>query len=182
MIFIDTETTGFLKPNAVELSMQPFMTEICITRLDNNFDLVGEFESFIKPPIPIPPEVTDITGISDDTVRDAPSFIGIFDNLVNIFLGEKVLIAHNAPFDVGVLAFELMRYDMQHRFPWASVHHCTVEISMPIRDKYLSLKILHEIATGTQHLEGAHRAKNDVYALIRCYKWLVEHDYVELVS
>jgi len=182
MIFADLETTGLIKPAAVELSQQPFITEVCFTRLDKNFDMVGEIETFIKPPIPIPPEVTDITGITDETVADAPTFVQIFDSLVDLFLGEKVIIAHNAPFDTGVLEFELMRHDLQNKFPWPKYHHCTVELSFPINNKRLKLRDLHELATGTQHLEGAHRAKNDVYALIRSYRWLVKNNYAEIVE
>ena len=44
----------------------------------------------------------------------------------------------------------------------------------------MKLRDLHKWATGAEHLEGAHRAKNDVYALIRCYEALVKKGYAEI--
>lgn len=182
MIFADFETTALLRPDASDIALQPYMTEACFVKVDNNFDFVGEIETFVKPPIPISDEITDITGITNEMLASAPTFVEVYDSFADFFLGEKVFIAHNASFDIGVLWWELVRHDFEKKFPWPKYHHCTVEISFPIKRKRLKLRDLHEMATGTAHLEGAHRAKNDVYALIRCYEWLVKEGYVELVK
>lgn len=178
MIFIDLETTGLLHPEAADISQQPFITEFYAIRINENWDVVDEIETFMKPDIPIPEIVTKITGITDEMVRGAPTFIEMYDRLCDFFLGETVAIAHNATFDMGVLRFELERYGLQFNFPWPKKYNCTVELSYPIQNKRLKLTQLHEIATGRPHDDGAHRAKNDVMALIRCYRWLMEKGFV----
>ncbi len=174
MIFIDTETTGLLKPAASLLTNQPFIIEICCIQLDDNGEYIGQVDTLIKPPIPIPEEVIKISGITDEMVVDSPTFIEIYDDLCNLFLGETKLIAHNAPFDIGVLKYELERHDKEFKFPWPRWHICTVEKSMPIKNKRLKLVQLHKMATGRDQIDGAHRAANDVHALIRSYRYLVD--------
>ena len=159
--------------------MQPHITEFYGVRVDENWDVVSEFETFVKPPIPIPEIVTKITGITDQMVAGAPKFIEIFDGLVEFFIGARTMVAHNLPFDSGVLLNELIRHGLEHHFPWPPTWHCTVEISRPIKNKSIKLGVLHEIATGRPHVEDAHRAKSDVMALVRSYKWLVEQGFVK---
>lgn len=172
-IIFDTETTGLLKPSAQSLDEQPYIIEIHAVRLDDEFQLVDEFGSFVKPPIPISDEITKITGINDVMVKDAPTFAEVYQDLVDVFLGTTKMIAHNLPFDRSMLANELLREDLVLKFPWPPQHLCTVEAAMPIEQRRINLSSLHQIATGKPH-EGAHRAKEDVYALVRCYHYLVE--------
>ncbi len=171
MIFIDTETTGLLKAEAADLSLQPHITEIYAVRLDDDYKFISELETFVKPPIPIPEEITKITGITDAMIADAPSFIRVYDDLVSLFLGEAEVIGHNIPFDMGMLYCELARTNLEYHFPWPKTWTCTVEKSMSIENKRLRLVYLHELATGSPH-ENAHRAKNDVMAVVRCHIWL----------
>lgn len=180
MIILDTETTDLIKPNAIDINRQPYLVEIYCAKLNKNFEFIDEFESFVKPPIPIPEESFKVHGISDEMVATEPTFIGIYKELCQFFLGETILVAHNATFDVGVLSYELIRYGNEYKFPWPTRHVCTVEASMHIKNKRLKLRDLHELATGRKHLEGAHRAKEDVFALIRCLNWLVKEEGLEL--
>jgi DNA polymerase-3 subunit alpha (Gram-positive type) len=178
MIFLDTETTGLLKPAAIRTIEQPFIIELYACKVDKDFKFIGEIETFIKPPVPISEEITKITGIDESMVKDAPTFIEVYKDLVDFFLGEETLIAHNAPFDVGVLYWELFRADKEKHFPWPHRHVCTVERTMPMENRRLPLAKLHEKLLGKPH-ENAHRAKDDVHALIRCYIQLKEMGYVE---
>ncbi len=180
MIIFDTETTGFLRAFDAKIELQPHMTEICCVRVDKEFNMIGEFESLVKPGIPIPEATIKINGIDDAMVADAPSFIEIYDELAQLFLGEDILVAHNANFDVGVLWYELARLGFQANFPWPMRHICTIEKTMHIEGKRLNLGKLHKYATGLEFVSGAHRAKNDVYALVRCFHWLVEEGIVEV--
>jgi DNA polymerase III epsilon subunit-like protein len=173
MIFIDLETTGLLKPSACELGFQPFITELYAVRLTDNYDFIAEIETKIKPPVPIPEEVTAITGITNEMVRNAPSFVSMYNKLVDLFLGERIIVGHNISFDCGVLWCELARCGLEVSFPWPPTRVCTVEKSYAIENRRLPLKALYQIATGTIHI-GAHRAKNDVIALVRCHMWMKE--------
>lgn len=179
MIVTDTETTGLLLPSEADLKLQPFITELYAVKLDREFNIIDELDTFVKPPIPIPEEVEKITGICDAMVSDAPTFANIYDEFSDFFLGEDLLIGHNISFDAGVIWCELARLNKEVRFPWPKHWHCTVEKSFPIQNRRLKLGKLHEIATGKPH-EGAHRAKADVFATVRCYHYLLEQGFVTL--
>jgi len=178
MIFIDTETTGLLKPDVADLSLQPSITEICAIRLDDDYEFLGQVNTLINPEVEIPEFITKITGIDAELVKDKPTFIEVYDELVDLFLGEQVVVAHNAPFDMGMLWTGLARHGLEYKFPWPPIWQCTAEASMKIEGRRLKLRDLHELATGRKHEEGAHRADADVHALIRCHKWLTSENYV----
>lgn len=186
MIFIDTETTDLIKPNLSSLMNQPSIIEISAIRLNDEWELVSEYNALIKPPIKIPEHITRITGIENKDVEDKLAFAFHYKELCNIFLGEDTVIGHNVEFDLSVLQVELRRLGKEFHFPWPINHVCTVEMSMnltaqqktkdslsrPLNSKRLKLSQLHELATGKPH-ENAHRAKDDVIATIRCYRWLL---------
>lgn len=175
----DTETTGLLKPNAVNVKEQPYIAEFYGCVINENFELVKEVNTFIKPPIPLSDEITRITGITNAMVESAPSFVNVYPEIADLFEGCRCLVAHNASFDVSMVANELVRIDKLIHFPWPRHHICTVEKSFSIKGHRLSLTKLHELATG-KPFEGAHRAKVDVFALVRCFHWLVEKGYINL--
>lgn len=175
MIALDTETTGLLRPGATELWLQPHMTEIYACKFDENFVIYEEFERLVKPPIPVSEEITRITGISNEMLENEPTFIEIYDDMCEFFLGETHVFAHNNTFDKGVIETELARHDLVTRFPWAINQICTVEASMPINNKRMTLAQLYKLATGKE-IENAHRAKNDVLPMVQCIKWLYSEE------
>lgn len=177
MLAFDTETTGLLKPETTKLHLQPFMTEIYMCKFDEDFNIIGEFDHLVKPPFPIPEFISRITGITNEMVADKPEFIDIYDEFCDFVNGETISFAHNHSFDTGVIRYELERHDLQYRFPWPKTHYCTVELSEPIRNKRLKLAELYEIATGNKEITGAHRAANDVHAMVDCIKWLHEKKF-----
>ena len=144
-ILFDTETTGLLQPSINELKAQPYIVEFYAVKIDDDFNVLGEFESYIKPPIPIPPEVSKIHGIDDAKVNRCPAFSDLASDLCNFFVGVDTLVAHNLPYDRSMLANELLRCDMLLKFPWPANHVCTVEKSMWIEQRRMNLSKLHEI-------------------------------------
>lgn len=177
MLVFDTETTGLLKPELTELDLQPYIIEIGIVKLDKKFKVVDEFQTFVKPPVPLPPNIIQITGINEDMLKGAPEFIEIVDDLIEIFLGQEKIFAHNCPFDINMLVNELTRYDLQHKFPWPHKQICTVEASFAIRNKRLKLVDLYEMSTGSRNYR-AHRALDDTKALAKCVKWLCQEGFI----
>jgi len=167
---LDTETTGLLRPEATAVHLQPFIIEIYICKFDDDFNILGAVETFIKPPVPIPDEITKITGITNDMVLNAPTFIEVYDALVDFVCGEDTIYAQNCTFDIGMLRNELARHDLVTNFPWPKNHKCTVELSFPLKNKRLSLEKLCAEA-GVEYEKG-HRAKNDVLMMIDCIKFL----------
>lgn len=175
----DTETTGLLKPELVEARLQPCITEIYICDFDiHTGKIISEFETFVNPKVPIPPEITKITGITDQMVKNAPTFVEIYDDLCEFFLGHDTIFAHNCSYDMGVIACELKKYDFDYRFPWPKNQICTVEASHCIRNKRLPLGELYKIATGKTLFNG-HRAKNDVIAMVECIVWLKKEGFLK---
>lgn len=176
MLTFDTETTGLLRPGATELWLQPFIIEIYISKLDDNFKIIDEFETFLKPPVPVSEEITKITGITNDMIAGAPQFIEIYDGLCDFFKGEETIIAHNCTFDINMLVNELKRHNLDHKFPWPKNQICTVEASECIDNKRQSLEKLCALA-GIRYEKG-HRAKNDVLMMNQCIKWLKEQELI----
>lgn len=169
----DTETTGLVKPKANDLDKQPYIIELYVMKVvqktDKSIEKIDELETFLKPPIKISKEITRITGIDDKMVRRAPTFRTKYLEIANFFTGVDRMVAHNMSFDRNMLLFELARIDKQLNFPWPVQHICTVERSMRVEQRRMSLKNLHKELVGYE-FEDAHRARNDVEALLRVYQ------------
>jgi DNA polymerase III epsilon subunit-like protein len=148
-----------------------------MVKLDDDLNFIDDIETFVKPPVPIPDIVTKITGITDATVANAPTFVQLYNEWVDFFIGERIVVGHHVTFDLGVLYCELARHSYEFHFPWPATWLCTVEKSMSIEHRRLTLSKLHELATGQPH-EGAHRAKADVIATIKGFAWLREQGLV----
>ena len=91
---IDLETTGW-SPGVAAI------TEIAAVRVRGG-RRQGEFASLVNPGVPVPPGIEDLTGISDWMLAAAPRLPAVLPGLLD-FADGCVLVAHNAPFDVGFL-------------------------------------------------------------------------------
>jgi DNA polymerase III subunit epsilon len=88
--------------------------------------IVARFEKLLNPGTPIPPFISSLTGISDGLVQHSPTFAEIANEWLD-FVGDGVLVAHNAPFDLRVLNHEVGR-----AFPglrMGNVSLCTIALS-----------------------------------------------------
>src|SRR5690606_24028898 len=65
-------------------------------------EVIGEFQTLVRPNTPIPAFITVLTGISNAMVADAPRITSALPAFLEFARGS-VLVAHNAPFDVGFL-------------------------------------------------------------------------------
>ena len=95
-VVLDLETTG-LSPASDEI------IDIAAIRYISGAK-VSEFSTLVKPSIPIPQEITDITGITDDMVADAPDIDEALDGLSMFLNPDDLVVGHNVGFDVRFLA------------------------------------------------------------------------------
>ena len=168
IIITDTETTGLTKPIPTDIQFQPFMAEIYACKMNGKFEFIDEFESFVKPPIPMPKEAEKIHHISDEMLAHAPTFHQIYPELYEYFCGADAVVGQNIEYDINIIHYELMRHDLDKKFCWAKRHICTIESSYHYQNKRLGLQKLHEFLFGEGFEEG-HRAKTDVMATVRCF-------------
>lgn len=99
LVAFDTETTG-LSP------AQERVVELAAVREENGRR--EEFSFLLDPGKPIPPGAQRVHGISDAMVRGRPALERVLPDFIE-FCAGAVLVAHNAPFDIGYLAVGLQR-------------------------------------------------------------------------
>lgn len=82
---------------------------IALSVVENN-QIVAEFYSLIKPDTEFSWRNIQIHGITENDVKDAPSFPELWPHIKSFFTPDKLVVAHNAPFDVSVLKRTLEFY------------------------------------------------------------------------
>jgi len=99
-VAFDLETTG-LNPHADRI------VEVAAVRF-RGAEVLGTRSWLVHPGIPVPEDAREVHGIGDEMLADAPSFPPVYGEFLE-FVKGSVLLAHNAPFDVGFLRAEAVR-------------------------------------------------------------------------
>lgn len=164
-LLLDTETDGLIDNLTIAIDKLPNVLEFygCLADLRTG-EIEQELNTLVRPPKSIPAEVTGITGIDDEMVAQAPPFKDVAEQIKNFIESAPLVIAHNMSYDRDVINTEFKRLGTEVRWPPVL---CTVEQTIHIKGFRLSLSALHETLFG-EPFAGAHRAKVDVQALLRC--------------
>ena len=156
-VVVDTETTGGAAWSRDRI------TEIAAVVVRNG-EIVEMFETLVNPQRSIPYFVTQLTNITWDMVKDAPTFGRIAPDVVRVLEGN-VFVAHNANFDWRFVTSELSRSTGQRL---KGRRLCTVKMARKVLPQ-LSRRSLDYIARyyGVE-IRGRHRAGGDALATAKC--------------
>lgn len=151
-IYYDTETTGIRSDRDRIIEIAAFDPEQNRT-----------FEMLVNPGCPIPAEATAIHNISNEMVKDAPSFAEVGRQFIEFCMGDVVLIAHNNDaFDVQFLKAEYARHSVampEWKFIDSLKWSRRYRSDLP-RHSLQTLREVYKIAAN-----NAHRALDDVIVL-----------------
>ena len=163
-VVVDLETTG-------GSAQRDAITEIGAVKVRGGEQL-GEFGTLVDPGQEIPPAVVSITGITEAMVRGAPRIDSVLPAFLE-FCAGAVLVAHNAPFDIGFLKAECARLGLDWPKPQVV---CTAKLARRVltRDETPN----HKLGTLARVLHArttpVHRALDDAQATVDVLHALLE--------
>lgn len=174
-VVFDLETTGAKTPPCR-------ITEIGAYKIEKG-KITNEYQTLVNPETPIPPFITGLTGISNGMVKNAPKFGEVAENFLE-FIGDSVLVAHNAHFDMRFLNHEIGKIHEDYRV--GNPHLCTVRLSR----KLLPNLANHRLHTVAEHysiyIKNRHRATDDAFATAKIFEdfllQLEERDIKDLLT
>ncbi len=160
-VVFDLETTGFS-------AIKDKIIEIGAVKVQNG-EIVDSYSTFVNPKRPIPFDITKLTGITDEMVMEYPDIESVLPRFLE-FIGDAVLVAHNAGFDVGFL-------EQNCRYQGMDLHFVSVDtlalsrILLPTLSKYK----LNLVAKALDiSLENHHRAVDDAKATAEIFVKFVQ--------
>lgn len=170
-IILDTETTGLLVPGA-PLEQQPKIIELAMLVVHEG-EIVDRFEWLFNPGHPLDPQITKITGLTDADLAGKPDFATLHKAVAFVLMGADLIVAHNAPFDMGMLENEFKRVGIPTTAAWRGTVECTVQNYFHIFGRRPRLTELYEKILG-KPLAQTHRAMDDCRAL---YEILIKDNF-----
>lgn len=160
-IVFDIETTGFS-------AVKDRIIEIGAVKVEGG-KITDRFSTFVNPRRPIPFEITNLTSISDEMVMDYEDISVILPQFLE-FIGDGVLVAHNAAFDVGFIEQNCRELGIESRFVYADTV-ALARVLLPTLTKY-KLNIVAKALNIS--LENHHRAVDDAGATAEIFVKFIE--------
>ena len=158
---LDLETTG--------LSFRTEkITEIGVMKVKGG-EVLEEFSCFVNPEKPIPQKVVEVTNITDDMVKDAETIDVVMPKLLD-FLGDSVLVAHNADFDIGFLKYNAkeLGYELNNTYL------DTLRLAKDLFPDYKKYKLGIIAENLGIKVEVAHRALDDVDTTVKVFRVMLD--------
>lgn len=167
-VVVDLETTGASPSSGAAI------TEIGAVKVRGG-EILGEFQSLINPGGAIPAFITVLTGITDGMVGKAPSIAEVLPTFLE-FMGsesETILVAHNAPFDVGFL--KAAAASQNYRWPkYLVVDTARLARQVLLRDEVRNCKLATLALFFNTQTSPTHRALDDAHATVDVLHGLLE--------
>ena len=158
---LDLETTGFSFRTEK-------ITEVGIMKFKNG-EVIDEFSCFVNPEKPIPQRVIEVTNITDDMVKDAETIEKVMPKIIE-FVGDSVLVAHNADFDIGFLKYNAKVLGLSLENTYLDTLRLAKEL-FPEFKKYKLGLIAEKLGI---KVEVAHRALDDVDTTVKVLKVMLD--------
>lgn len=161
-VVVDIETTGLAKS-------ADGIIEIGAARLHGG-KVVAEFQQLVNPGIRLPPFIVRLTGIDEALLADQPRIGSVWPQFVE-FLGDDVLVAHNAGFDLGFLnaaAVALSGRSLPHP------HLCTLKLARRLLPQLRRRGLDGLAAHFGIPQDDRHRALGDVRITVEVFFHLLE--------
>jgi DNA polymerase-3 subunit epsilon len=163
LVLLDIETTGASARYAR-------ITEIGALRVENH-QVVATYSQLVNPEEPIPPFITQMTGISNEMVWDAPTFRGIADEL-ELFLSDAIFVAHNVNFDYSFIKAEYARIGNKFNMD----RMCSVQLSRKLYPEHRSHALDRVIERLGIEVKNRHRALDDAEVIWK----FIQQEYARL--
>ena len=156
MVVFDIETTGLSKNDCK-------ITEIGAVKIKNG-EIIDRYNTFVNPQCPIPEEIQQLTSITDEMVADARTIDVVLPEFLG-FVGNCLLVAHNADFDTGFIRVAAKQCDI----PFDNAYLDTLALS-----KYINADLkTHKLNVLAKHYKledfHHHRACDDAEILAKIY-------------
>ena len=158
---LDLETTGFS-------AVTEKITEIGIMKLKNG-EVIDKFSCFVNPEKHIPQRVSEVTNITDEMVQNAETIDKVFPKMLE-FLGDSVIVAHNAGFDVGFLKQNAKNLGYNFEYTYLDTLSLAKDL-FPEYKKYKLGKIAENLGI---KVEVAHRALDDVDTTVKVFNVMLD--------
>lgn len=156
MALVDIETTG-------GKAIRDAITEIAVVLIDHG-QVTGSWQTLLNPGVPIPPFITELTGIHSGMLKSAPPFGAIAEELMQVLAG-RVFVAHNARFDYGFIKQTLKRVG----FNYTTQPLCSVKLSRALFPGFKSHSLDALIQRFNIQLPARHRAYGDCLAIAKFF-------------
>lgn len=158
---IDIETTG----NQYKFGK---ITEIAIYQ-HNGQKITDSYSTLINPEMDIPFFITDLTGIDNKMVKDAPKFYEVAKTIVEMTLG-RTFVAHNVQFDYKFIRQEFARLG----YDYSRKTMCTVQLSRRLLPGHRSYSLGRLCSDLGIAIDGRHRAAGDALATAKLFDVLIQ--------
>jgi DNA polymerase-3 subunit alpha (Gram-positive type) len=158
---LDLETTGISH-------LTEKITEIGIIKIKNGKE-IDVFETFVNPEKPIPERVQEITHITDEMVKDAPTIEEVLPKMIE-FIGDSVVVTHNTDFDVSYLKYNYEQYG----YKFENTYLDTLRLAKAMFPDFTRYKLGFIADKLGIVVEVAHRALDDVKTLVAVFNKMVE--------
>lgn len=163
-VSFDLETTGLSQ-------IDDEITEFGAVKMRNGL-IIDRFDSFVRSPKPIPPKVSELTSITNEQIKNAPTIQELMPKILEFF-GDDLVIGHNGRFDIGMLNADLKKMGLEE------IQNCWID-TLPLARHLIPLMQSYRLGRVCSYYkipydgEAAHRADYDAEVLGLAFNAMIE--------